>query len=423
MKPSLTKFNPLYSIIFVTAGYAVRHHYRSITIRGRENLPEGEAYILAPNHQNALMDPLVILRLTRKPVVFLARADIFRKPLLRKVLTMFRMMPVYRIRDGRDNLSRNDEIFSRSREVLEAGVPLCLMAEGTHNDKHQLLPLVKGMFRIAGGTQKELGNRPLYIVPVGLDYDDYQRPYSSVCVDVGKPIDVRQFMAEYETDEPLALNHMRKALDAALKAQMHQIDSKEHYDEEYAYAHLKTQEYLEDHGREESLANDAWGRYKARQRVSAEVNQLTDPAARQQVWEQGADFLARCRKRGVPLWFASRNFGVVRAFIDIAVVVLLVLLLWDILGWVLLANPILFLPTHLIAKKKIKDPQFRSSVNWGIRYGFSLVWMLLLFIVGLFVLGPAKAVVLLLLGLFSAHVATKSFVLLRDAYYRFKLAK
>ena len=225
MKSKLTDFNLFYTLCFPVVQFATLCHYRRIVIKGKDNIPDDEKYILAPCHQNALMDPLVVLYMENKPVVFLARADIFKKPLARLLLTWLRISPVYRIRDGRDQLSNNEAIFNTARQVVEEGMPLCLMAEGTHNDKHQLLPLVKGMFRIAGATQMELGDSPLYIVPVGLDYDDYERPYSSVMVNVGKPIDVRNFMDDFESKEPVALNRMRDALTTALKAQIHHVDS------------------------------------------------------------------------------------------------------------------------------------------------------------------------------------------------------
>ena len=430
MKSPLAKFNLGYSLFLPLSGYATRCHYRRIVIRGRENLPWGERFIIAPTHQNALMDPMVILQLTRRPVVFLARADVFRKPVLRAIFTWLRMMPIYRIRDGRESLSQNDEIFRRSREVLEDGVPLCLMAEGTHNHRHQLLPLVKGMFRIACGTQRELGDKPLYIVPVGLDYDEYEQPYHSVCVDVGKPIDVRQYMEQYECDAPHALNRMRDDLAAVLKAQIHQVGSDEHYDEEYAYCHFRTQAVLKEQG----WRNDVWYRYKARQLVSRHLSEA-DEEQRSRCYAEGAAFAEKCARRSVPLWFASKDWTWGKS--------VLVFLLWVVVGMIfglleglgvqlpwldwplwlawIVADPIVYLPTHLIAKKKIKDPQFRSSVNYGIRFGATLLWIIGCFIATTVAANVWAGLSMVALGMLSAHATPKMFALLRDACYRVNL--
>jgi len=47
----------------------------------------------------------------------------------------------------------------------------------------------------------------------------------------------------------------------------------------------------------------------------------------------------------------------------------------------LLCYPMAVLPTHLTIKKVIADPQFRSSVNFGVRFFFSLLYTLVIAIV------------------------------------------
>ena len=415
MKNTLADFNFFYSILRPLVDYGTYNHYRSVTIKGRENLPQHDAYILAPCHQNALMDALLILLIHPRPIAFLARADIFQKKAQAKALNFLRIGPVYRIRDGRDNLSRNDQVFRNSREVLEKGVPLCLMAEGTHNDKHQMLPLVKGMFRIACGTQKELGDKPLYIVPVGLDYDHYEDLYHNVCINIGKPIDVRPFMAEYETNEPVALNQMRQALAEGLGQQMHNVLANEHYDDEYAYCHMKTQETL----KELKLKNNPWGRFMARKHISQQLAQLTEED-KLPLYAQGAAFAAEQKQKGVPLWFASKGWTRGKSLLALLAVAFTVWAIAPIWKYWLLSNLIVYLPTHLITKYKIKDPQFRSSVNFGIRLFATLLYMLITFIVFICCKGFWTALGVLLLGFVSIHVSPRIFILLRDVWYGMK---
>lgn len=412
MKNTLADFNFFYTILRPLVDYGTYNHYRSVTIKGRENLPKEDAYILAPCHQNALMDALIILLLRPKPTAFLARADIFQKKAQAKALNFLRIGPVYRIRDGRDSLSRNDEVFKNSRQVLEHGVPLCLMAEGTHNDKHQMLPLVKGMFRIACGTQKELGDKPLYIVPVGLDYDDYEDVYHNVCVSVGKPIDVRHFMADYEVNEPVALNRMRDVLREGLGREMHNVSSKEHYADEYAYCHLKTQETL----RTLHLKNNPWGRFMARKHISEQMAQMSeeDKASR---YAEGAAYAAQLSRKGVPLWFASKGWNLGKSLLALLAVSFTVWAIAPIWKDWLLSNLIVYLPTHFITKAKIKDPQFRSSVNFGIRLFATFLYLLVTFIVFLCCKGIWMALGMLALGLISIHVTPRILILLRDVWY------
>jgi len=71
--------NLFYELLRKSVKFAYQKFFRQIEIRGAENIPSGEPVIFAPNHQNALMDALVVLFVINKPVFFLARADIFKK--------------------------------------------------------------------------------------------------------------------------------------------------------------------------------------------------------------------------------------------------------------------------------------------------------------------------------------------------------
>lgn len=379
-----------YSAFLLLTNFATRCHYNSVTLRGYENLPQGESYILAPCHQQALMDPLVLLTKDNKPVVFLARADVFAKPFVRKILTWLRMMPIYRIRDGKESLGKNAEIFDNCREVLLHRMPLCLMAEGRHNNKHQLLPLVKGMFRIAGETQKAMGDKPLYIVPAGLDYDQYEQTYSNAIIHIGQPIDVRPFMEDFTHDEPVALNKMRDTLGSALKAQMHHIESKEHYDAFERISRIA----LHPMRKAQHLRNTAWDRFETRRQITAKLDAMEQEA---QTHEEGIQQLEQmlaleneyrgiCQKRGITIDLATNQSHFWEWLLMLigatAIVVGCVLEPWVLWGviFAIICFPLTLVPTHLIAKKRIKDPQFRSTANYGIRYGFSLVYSLILLI-------------------------------------------
>lgn len=425
MKKAIYEFNFFYSFLLPGVNYATRCHYRHIDVRGTERLPEDGPYILAPCHQSALMDPLVVLQALGGPIVFLARADIFAKPAARAALTFLRIMPAYRIRDGRDQLGRNAETFGKSVEVLTHGVPLCLMAEGTHNDRHQLRPLVKGMFRIAGEAWKAIngvgenapefdfeGSKPLYIVPVGLDYDEYEQPYSSVAMTVGTPIDVRPFMQDFLANEPVALNHMRDALTKGLKSVMHHVGSMDRYDSEYAYCHLRTQEVVQRLGLPDSVS----GRSVARRFVSSQLAHM-DEAQRQQCYDEGDAFAADCRRRRVPLWFASRRWTLKKGVLTLAAEVLLLIVVWPMLPWWLLANPVVYLPTLLVVKKWIKDPQFRSSIDYGLRMLLTALYLIGLFVGCCIASGLFYALLMVLLGLLSARLTPLLYALTRDAIY------
>ena len=379
MSKSIQDNNWLYNILSPLVQFATRCHYNSFVVRGIENLPADGSYIIAPCHQQALMEPLAVLCFSPKPPVFLARADIFRKPTLKAILTFLKIMPVYRIRDGQDQLGRNKEIFDRSRDVLLDGYPLCLMAEGRHNNRHHLLKMGKGMFRIAGETQLKLGGHQLFIVPTGIDFDDYERPYSNLVVNIGKPIPITPFMEEYRDNEAVALNRMRDALTDALLPLMHDIRDEEHYDEIMTLCNLLNK----DMRRCEGLTNNAWNRFLMRQKIARRLDSLSaadDSPEFASLIEKSRLLRTLCRGLHLDERLVSEHWSLPVAMLSLlavacvmAAVVTLPSLRWVLL-FCLLCYPLPFLPTHIIAKMKIADPQFRSSVNYGIRLVLSILY-------------------------------------------------
>ena len=154
-------FDGIYAFLRHYVDFMLRMAYRRIKYVGLEKVPADGAVIYAPNHTNALMDALVILAMDRKQKVFVARADIFKNPKVAKILRFLKIMPIMRIRDGMDEVRKNTEIIHKSVDVLLDKVPFCILPEGRHQAKHSLLPLSKGIFRIAlWNTATSSGSAP-----------------------------------------------------------------------------------------------------------------------------------------------------------------------------------------------------------------------------------------------------------------------
>lgn len=205
-------------------------YYREICVIHAENIPDADPVIFAPNHQNALMDALSIICTVKKQPVFMARADIFRKETVRKILTFLKIIPVYRMRDGMDNLANNDESFEIAMKVLKHRQSVGIMPEGNHGDQHRLRPLKKGFARFALKAQEQFGtSMHLKIIPVGLEYSSYNIFRSKLLVIYGDPIDVSDYMEEYAINQQRTLLMLRDRLSGELKRIMLNIDLDDHY--------------------------------------------------------------------------------------------------------------------------------------------------------------------------------------------------
>lgn len=168
--------------------------FRRVELVGRENIPSDGAVLLAPNHCNTLMDALAVLLTRRSGIVFGCRADLFRNPKVARILNWLKIVPVPRERDGVEAMKAGMSTVETAADVLAHGMPFCLYSEGTHRAKHSLLPIKKGIFRMAFDVMSKT-DKPVYIVPVGLDYGDYYRYRNTVLINIGEPIDVRAVAA------------------------------------------------------------------------------------------------------------------------------------------------------------------------------------------------------------------------------------
>ncbi len=204
--------------------------YKRVQTRGTKNIPHGKPIIFAANHQNALMDPLAILFTNPEQSVFLTRADIFNNPILLKIFTAFKMLPVYRIRDGADSLKNNERIFNKSVEILEAKMSVALFPEATHTDKRKLRSLKKAVPRIAFlAEEKNNFNLDLQIVPVGIYYEDYIHSNHNIFVNYGKPLNLKPYVDIYKENQAKAYNLFREDLSKAIKKLIINIEDEENY--------------------------------------------------------------------------------------------------------------------------------------------------------------------------------------------------
>ena len=108
-KQNIYDNDPLYTFLRPFVDWCTRRSYRSIKVYGKENLPKDGAILLTPNHTNTLMDAMVMLQANSNPTVFGARADMFNKKFISKLMYFFRILPMVRQRDGLRNVLKNHE--------------------------------------------------------------------------------------------------------------------------------------------------------------------------------------------------------------------------------------------------------------------------------------------------------------------------
>ncbi len=178
-----------YAFVRAVVSFALRMFYR-VQVNPRP-LPEGPV-IFVGNHPNSLVDPALVFVITSRPVTFLAKAPLFRMPLIGRLLKGLRALPVYRKQDNPGLMAQNEGTFEAATRALSGGGAITLFPEGRSHSEPGLAELKTGAARIALRAASQ-GPAPK-IVPVGLTYEEKQRFRSGVLIEIGEAIDVAEYV-------------------------------------------------------------------------------------------------------------------------------------------------------------------------------------------------------------------------------------
>ena len=200
-----------------------------MSVYGKENIPKKGAVIFIGNHQNALIDAIVVPTTNNRNSHFLTRASAFKIGLVDQILRSLNMIPVYRVRDGVRTIEKNFVVFEQCIEILEQEKAIQIFAEGEHHLKRRIIPLKKGFARIILGTLQKYPDLPIYIVPIGINYDSHLNFPSSTSIYYGKPILANQFIDIKKPD--LKFTEITNQVSIALKNLTLHVDDLANYDE------------------------------------------------------------------------------------------------------------------------------------------------------------------------------------------------
>ncbi len=365
-----------WSFLYALAKPMVRFFYKTyfrVSVHNLQNIPKDDIVIFAPNHQNALMDALAVLSMIPGQPVFLARADIFQSSLQNKILTFLKILPIYRIRDGKSNLSQNDAIFIKTIDVLKQRKKLIILPEGNHAGFRRLRAIKKGISRIAFQAEEaENYQLNIKVVPVTLDYKHYYKFHSRMYISFGEPIPVSKYYETYKENPPRGMNMLREDLAERLKSDIVHIESETYYDTINQLARLYAPERcrkLREKAKQPCL-------FQQEKRVVEKLTDLerTTPEELNKLAQLNTKFQALKTQLNFRNWqFRKDKFPILPQLLQS--LLLIVLLPVAAYGWVHNILPF-FIPVW--STKKVKDPQFISSFRLVVAIITFHVWYLLL---------------------------------------------
>ena len=143
-----------------------------VRIQGSALMASKGPLLIVANHPDSFLDAIILGAYYPRKLHFLARGDVFRKPLFGFLLRSIGMIPIHRAREGREHLHLNTDTFAESVEVLRRGDGLLIFIEGICLLTHEIQPFKKGATRILEAAHAA-GIQPMVHV-VGLGYSDFR---------------------------------------------------------------------------------------------------------------------------------------------------------------------------------------------------------------------------------------------------------
>jgi len=198
----------------------VRGYFRSIHIKGKEQIPANGPVIFVANHNSAFMDPILLAVHISRPIYFLARGESFTSKLVSVIFGWLHMIPIYKPEVSPDEVYKNKTIFQKCFDHLGQGKTIMIFPEGVSETVRKLRPVKTGTARIALGAEQqndfELGVR---IIPIGINYSNPHYFRSDVYVEVGSPILLDEYQKPYNSDPVATVQE----LTASIKVRLEQL--------------------------------------------------------------------------------------------------------------------------------------------------------------------------------------------------------
>jgi 1-acyl-sn-glycerol-3-phosphate acyltransferase len=175
-----------YRILHTYCLLIIRFFIKSIHTTGLEKMPKNGPVIMAGTHPNSFIDGMIISLMFHRPVWSLSRGDAFKNDWARRFMTSIKLMPIYRMSEGRENLSKNGSTFDKVQGLLKKDQQILVFVEGLCTNQTKLLPLKKGMGRMVQSAWAEGIDTPVF--PVALTYSNFDKIEKTANIHFGDAI-------------------------------------------------------------------------------------------------------------------------------------------------------------------------------------------------------------------------------------------
>ena len=384
-----------YKIGYLIVISGIRSYFKNHEYIGKNKIPSNGGVIYAVNHQNAFLDPILIAGRSRQPTYFLTRADIFKKPFIAKILSQLYMLPIYRQRDGANSIKKNENSFNQCYDILAENGKLIIFPEGNHHYKKSLRPFKKGIARIALGAAKKYNYKtPIYIVPLGIDYENHFNMNGDLLLNAGDPINISEYYNKHKKEPAETINNLSSEVYNQLEKLMINIKDLENYESIYFLLHKIPIK---------SNPKSILSKFNQRQQRLSKLEELriNDFNKYQDLIDKSNKLKTYCNQKKIkPYLFTKKTNVISLLFFSLLMAVFSP---FHFIG--LFTNYLPYKIPVIFVEKKIKDKHFHGSLKYALGVIlFYIYWATLILFLTIYkgwLIGLAGAILLPLIAVFN----------------------
>ena len=359
-KPKLG-YEVLYRYVRIVHNYIF---YRKYHVLHADRIPKDKPIVAICNHQNGLSDALGIIfalhKDGRRPV-FIARADIFKKEFIAKLLRYIRIMPAFRSQDNTtEGVGANAAIFNKSGQIVNNNGIVALFPEAGHQDDHHLGTFKKGFARIAFQAAEQSNfEKAIYIQPISNHYDNYYGMLRKLIITFGEPFEFSDLYELYKEHPQRAQKLLTDRARVKVRELMLDINNPEYYEEYDNIRNLYNEEYAKHCNKKPNHFPNLLESDKV---IVEALNSLQteEPEKFQKLMKQSMQYGRCLEKMHLRDWIMRKKLSTLGFFLRSLLTIFLAPFI--VLGWVL--NFIPYNASSLITRR-IKDPMLHSSFHFG----------------------------------------------------------